>query len=159
MSEATRQKSQGIPSLSAACRVPTDFCGGAESQGVIRARPGQFVRPKQTRFGHMKRRLCTGQACKGQMAPVLETHNSVRPRFCWEPELSRMELPGDPRVRLTNLPCWGGTQVHTTQSLTHLESTWTSTPWPRQLTPKQGTSSAGWGEREYRGWGYCIRLD
>ena len=30
----------------------------------------------------------------------------------------------------------------------------TSPPWPRQLTYQQGKISAGWSERESRGWGY-----
>ena len=42
------------------------------------------------------------------------------------------------------------TQSHTTQSLIPTKSTWTSIPQPRQLTPQQGMTSTGWGDRESR---------
>ena len=51
---------------------------------------------------------------------------------------------------------WPLPQSHTTQSLTPSKSAQTSTPRPRQLTPQQGESSTGWGERESREWDYCF---
>lgn len=33
-------------------------------------------------FGHVKGGLCSRQTCEGKMAPVLEPHNSVCPKFC-----------------------------------------------------------------------------
>ena len=83
------------------------------------------------------------------MAFTPEPHNSGCPSFC--PDLSRAEPPGVGRVEPVNLPCRGcfaghvhrkvgmaPPQSHTIQSLTPPESVWTSTPWPRRLTPQQG---------------------
>ena len=112
------------------------------------------------------------------VVPALEAYDSVCPGFC--PDLSRAEqlgfrpaVPLEPEVgsarsweggsigfpigewgpvRLTGKwGEWPQTQSQTTQSLTPPESAHTSTPWPRQLAPQHGLSSAGWDEREFRG--------
>lgn len=48
-----------------------------------------FIRLKEANFGHLKGGLCTGQVCKTELAPILESHNSVSPRFCLKPVLSK----------------------------------------------------------------------
>ena len=46
-SEASQQKSQGTSRLAATCWLLADLCGGARSQGVVRVRPTELIRPKQ----------------------------------------------------------------------------------------------------------------
>ena len=53
-------------------------------------------------IGYVKGRACTGWACNRKMTPVLEPHNSVFPRFCWDLELSRAGPPGVGRVGLVD---------------------------------------------------------
>ena len=92
------------------------------------------------------------------MAPVLEPHYSVYPRFCQEPDLSRAGPPGAGRMGLVGsykgeAPVrlvvkweeWPLTQGHTIPSLIPPESAQTSTPGSRQLPPQLGAGSLGWG--------------
>ena len=73
------------------------------SQEVIRVRPVQFTRPKQTK-------ICLGEGIilqlgmQGENVPVLEPHSLVCPRFYLDPELSRKGLPGVEGVGLMDLP-------------------------------------------------------
>lgn len=46
-SEATQLMSQDIPSLAPTLCVITHLFGGVGSQGVLRMKPAEFIRPKQ----------------------------------------------------------------------------------------------------------------
>ena len=63
--------------------------------------------PNRPIFVLVKKGLCTTQAFKGKMAPILEPQNSVHPRFCQDPNLSRVGPPRVGRRELVNL-LWGG---------------------------------------------------
>ena len=65
----TQQKSQGTPSLAATCWVLTHFCGVAESQVVIRVRPAEFIRPKQTKIGPGEGRALHCSGTQGKNGP------------------------------------------------------------------------------------------
>ena len=67
-------------------------------------RPAEFIRFKQTKICLCAEGLCTSQACKGKMSPVLEPHYSVCSRFCPEPALIRLELSGVVGMGLEDLP-------------------------------------------------------
>ena len=84
-------------------RIPADICAAVGFQEAIRVTPA-VQGPNRPRFGHIKVGLCTGWACKRIMAPVLEPYNSISPRFYWESELSRVELPEAERLGLVDLP-------------------------------------------------------
>lgn len=95
--------SQGMPSLTATCWVPTDICGGAESQGIVRRRLAEFIRSIRPRFGYVKGGLCTGRACEGKIALFLESHNLICLIYSQMPEINKAELPEIGRVGLVDL--------------------------------------------------------
>lgn len=45
-SEATQQTSQGTPRLAGPGQVFVDLCGEVVSQGIVRVRPAEFIRPR-----------------------------------------------------------------------------------------------------------------
>lgn len=63
----------------------------------------EFIGPNGPRFGHVKRRLYTGLACKGKMAPILEPYNLACPRFFLKSQLSRIGPPGVTWVGLMDI--------------------------------------------------------
>ena len=75
------------------------------SQEVVRVSCLDLViRPKYTKIwlGEGKTFIPVGSVRK--MAPILEPHNSVHPRFFQEPDLSRVVLLGFRRMGLEGLP-------------------------------------------------------
>lgn len=96
--------SLGIPSLTYPFWVLPYFFGVSESQGVMRVRPSEFIRPNRPRFGREKEEPGTAWACEGKMAPIVEPYNSVCLIFCQEPNLSRGGPSGVGRMGLVNLP-------------------------------------------------------
>ena len=76
-----QQKSQGIPCLVVSHWVPTDFCGVAGSQEVIRARPAEIIRPKHTKTGHVKGGFYTGWVCEEKNGPHLHTTQLSLPQI------------------------------------------------------------------------------
>ena len=95
--------SLSIPSLAATCWVFTHLCIGMESQEVIRVRPSEFIRPKQTKIWPYKGRALHWSYIKRKVAFILEPHNSVCLRFCQEFDLSRAGPSGVSRMGLVDL--------------------------------------------------------
>ena len=101
--------------------------------------------------------------------PLSLSHILTRPQHSRASRIWEGGPPVAQRVELEELP-WRGcvSQVHGKvgrmaaspkphYSVTDVpESPQTSIPRPWQLTPQQVMSSTEWGERESRGWGYCI---
>ena len=102
-SVTTQQKSQGIRSVTAARQVPRDLCVGVGSQKVVKVKPGEFIRPKQTMTWPYEAKSLHQVACEGTMALVLEPHNLVCPRFCQASELSKVGCPGVRKLGLVDL--------------------------------------------------------
>ena len=76
-SEATQQIPQGIPSLASTCLVFAYLGGGVGSQGVIKVRPAEFMRPKQTKIWLCNRRALHHSGMQGKMFSILVPHNCL----------------------------------------------------------------------------------
>ena len=66
-------------------------------------RPAEFIRPKQTKIWPHEGRNLHWLGLQGKISPMVETHNSVCPRFCMESELNRMMPLGDRTIVLVDL--------------------------------------------------------
>lgn len=55
--------------------MPADLGGREECWAIFNVKPAEFIRPKQSKMDHVKRKLSTSWVCEGKIALVLEPHN------------------------------------------------------------------------------------
>ena len=103
-SEATQQMSQGIPSLAVTCWVLAQLCGGAGSQGAVRVRPAEFIRPKQTKIWPCERKTLHWLGVGGKHFPCPRAIQLSLFQILPGAYLSRVGPLGVGRVGLVYLP-------------------------------------------------------